>query len=238
MRILLVSAIVALSAPARAQTPTAPTGPGVISVTGDATITAKPDQAQIDVGVVSQAANAGAAAAENARKMDKIVTALKKEVGAGGEVKTASYSVSPRYGQPKPGQDYAPVVGYTVSNVVRARVNDINAVGRLVDLALKLGANDVQRVTFSLRDPEPPHAEALRAAAIKARARASALAGALGLKLGPLVSLTEATAYQGPMEVADSFKVRTMAARDVATPVEAGTLDIRADVTAVFSVAR
>jgi uncharacterized protein YggE len=205
--------------------------PGTIKVVGEATVNVKPDLAELDVGVVSQAQSAAAAAAENARKMEKIIAALKKEVAAGGEVKTVSYNVGQRYGRPMPGQETPPIVGYTVTNVVRARIPDINAVGRVADLALKQGANDIQRVVFSLKDPEPPHAEALRAAAVKARAHANALAASMGLKLGPVVSLTEGGPAGIPMMEMEAMKVRAAAS----TPIEAGALEMHATVTAVFA---
>ena len=47
------------------------------------------------------------------------MAALKKEVGAGGEVKTVGYMVTQRLGEPKKGERNQPIVGYTVTNVVR-----------------------------------------------------------------------------------------------------------------------
>jgi uncharacterized protein len=222
--------ILTLAAPARAQTTQqAPT----IRVVGEGKVSVKPDMAELDVGVTSQGTTAAAAAAENASKMDKVIAALKKEVGAGGEVKTASYNVTPRYGQaPKPGQDRLPIVGYTVTNMLHVRVPDIQAVGRILDLTVKLGVNEVPSVTYGLKDYEPARAEALKAAALKARAHATALAGALGLKLGPLVSVTEGGA-QGPIPM--EFGMEKRALHAAATPVEAGTLDVEATVTAVFA---
>jgi uncharacterized protein len=224
----LALVIFLLAAPARAQTQQAPT----IRVVGEGKVSVKPDMAELDVGVTSQATTAAAAAAENASKMDKVMAALKKEVGAGGEVKTASYNVSPRYGQAKPGQDRLPIVGYTVTNMLHVRVPDIQAVGRLLDLTVKLGVNEVPNVTYGLKDQEPARAEALKSAALKARAHATALAGALGFKLGPLVSVTEGGA-QGPIPM--EFQMDKRALHAAATPVEAGTLDVEATVTAVFA---
>ena len=58
--------------------------PGTIRVVGEATVTAKPDMAELDLGVVTESATAEAAGADNAKKMDRILAALKKEIGAGG----------------------------------------------------------------------------------------------------------------------------------------------------------
>ena len=46
--------------------------PGTIRVVGEATVTAKPNLAELNLGVVSEAATAEAAAANNAKKMERI----------------------------------------------------------------------------------------------------------------------------------------------------------------------
>ena len=104
--------------------------PGTIRVVGEATVTAKPDMAELDLGVVTEASTAEAAGADNAKKMDRILAALKKEIGAGGEVKTVGYMVTQRLGEPKKGERNQPIVGYTVTNVVRSRIPDVKAAGR------------------------------------------------------------------------------------------------------------
>ncbi|HKY03306.1 MAG TPA: SIMPL domain-containing protein, partial [Blastocatellia bacterium] len=68
-----------------------------IRVTGDAIVSARPDQAQIDVGVVTQAPNAKNAADENARKVDAVLAALRKVLGPEAEIKTVGYSLNPNY---------------------------------------------------------------------------------------------------------------------------------------------
>jgi uncharacterized protein YggE len=229
MRHLGVLLVLVFSPSAWAQSITANT----IRAVGDATVPVKPDLALIDVGVTSQAPTAAAAAADNARKMDRIVAALKKEAGNGGEVKTSGYSVSATYGQPKPGQDRAPIVGYQVSNVVQVRLPDVQAVGRVLDAAIRLGANEVRQVSFSIKDPEPAHAEALKAATLKARAHATAIATALGVKLGAPVTVSEGALGPIPMEDVGVMRMKTMAA---ATPIEAGTLEVRATVTAIYAI--
>jgi uncharacterized protein len=74
-----------LGAPALAQTAPAETAPpAVISVTGEATVSVAPDQAQIDGGVTSEAKTAREASDANNAAMGKVLLALK---GAGIEEK-------------------------------------------------------------------------------------------------------------------------------------------------------
>jgi uncharacterized protein len=214
---------------ARAQEPFA-SPPGTIRVVGEATVSARPDLAELDVGVVSEATTAEAAAAENAKKMERLIGALKKEVGNAGEVKTVGYMVTQRHAEPK-GRERPPIVGYVVTNVVRVRIPEVKTAGKVVDLALKQGANEVQRLIFTLKNPDPVQAEALKLAAGKARARATALAAALGLKLGNVVSVSDSD--QGrPVP----FHEVSKAALDTSsTPLEAGNLEVQASVTVFFA---
>ncbi len=49
-----------------------------VTANGEAVITAEPDQAQIDIGVVTQARNAPDAAKENAEKLARVMSEVKK----------------------------------------------------------------------------------------------------------------------------------------------------------------
>lgn len=209
------------------------TPPGTIRVVGEATVTAKPDMAELDVGVISEAKTAEAASADNQKKMDRVIAALKKEVGPGGDVKTVGYLVTQRYGEVKNPEHRPVIVAYVVTNIVRARISDVKAAGKVVDIALKQGANEVQRLIFTLKNPEPVQAEALRAAATKARARANALAAALGLKIGNVLSVSDGDFAQRPAPYAEMSRMKV--ASDVGTPIEAGDLEVPATVTVYFT---
>jgi uncharacterized protein YggE len=117
------------------------------------------------------------------------------------------------------------------------RTADVKGVGRILDVALKLGSNNVQRVAFLLKDQEPAQTEALKQAAAKARGRAAAMSSALGLKVGPVLTISEG--YSEPMPVEELVEGGPMSSMKMAsTPVEAGTLEIRATVTVVFALSR
>ena len=114
-----------------------------IRVTGEASVAANPDQAKIDIGVVTQAERADAAALQNAERTDAVLAALRKTLGQGAEIKTISYSVNPNYRYPKEG---APVItGYTATNTLQVTLNDLKLVGKVIDAAVQFGANAIQR---------------------------------------------------------------------------------------------
>ena len=97
-------------------------------------------------------------------------------------------------------------------------------------------ANNIQRLLFTLKDEQAVKSKALREAAIKAKAQAEALAAALGLKIVRVLSVAEGE----PVVVRPVSNVM-MAARAeyaVPTPVEPGTIDIRASVTLTVEIAQ
>lgn len=210
--------------------------PSTIRVVTESTVAVKPDRAELDLGVTTDKKTATAAIAENEHKMEQVLAALKKEVGAGDEIKTSELSVSPRFGESRRGQPNPPILGYTVTNRVKVRMADTKAVGRLLDRAFEAGANTVEDVEFTLKDPEAAQNAALRAASAKARARATAMAEGLGLRVGQVVSVSEGDRGE-PDSIAGNLMNRVRLAGAAAMHVEAGSVEVKATVTVIFAVA-
>ena len=205
-----------------------------IRVTGEATIKVSPDQAQIDIGVVTQAQNAQAAASQNAQKLDATIAALRKALGSGAEIKTISYSVSPNYRYPREGGQPT-ITGYTASNIVQVKTNDLTKVGSIIDTATQTGANTIHSLRFTLKDEQAARAQALREAAMKARAKAEALASALNLKIQRVLHVEEGGQISAPIMYARAEMAQDAA---VQTPIEAGTIDVQATVTLTVEVSQ
>ena len=205
-----------------------------IRVSGDATVSVKPDQAEISIGVVTQAQNAQAAATQNAQKQDAVISELRKALGAGAEIKTISYSLSPNYRYPKEGGQPT-ISGYTASNTVQVKTMNLSQVGKVIDLATESGANSIQALRFTLKDETSARTQALREASTKARLKAEAIASALGLKIQRILHVEEGVQMPRPMvEYADMAAVR---AQSAPTPIESGSIDLRATVTLTVEVA-
>ena len=226
---LAVAILLASSIAAAAQTEPK-VEPRVIRVGGSAIATAAPDQAQVDIGVLTQAPTAKDAAAENAKRVEAVMAALRQVLGAKADLKTVSYSVNPIYSEAKGNRGPA-VTGYSVDNVVRATTSELAQVGKVLDAAVGAGANDVRGLSFSLKDPVPVRAQALRDAVSHARAEADVIAASLGVKLGRVRSVEAG----GEMPIVrPMMKAEMMRA---ATPVEPGTIDVNASVTVTFDIA-
>ena len=204
-----------------------------IRVTGEAAVTTKPDQAQIDVGVVTEAKNAQAAATENAEKLDAVLGEPRKALGPGADIKSTSYALTPMYHYPKEGGTPT-ITGYSTTNVIQVKTHELTQVGKIIDTAAQSNANRIQSLQFTLKDEQAVYIQALREAVARARAKAEAIGSALGLKIVRVLSAEEGGQQSRPV-YAEGMRAR--AAAPVQTPVEPGTLEVRATVTLTVEIA-
>lgn len=239
MKLLIAVALTAASSWAIAQPspgspPARPPRPAIIQVTGQAKVSETPDRVYIDVGVTTRAPKPQDAASQNASRVLTVTAAVKRAAGSGAQLTTTQYSVSPNYNYPRDGGTPT-VTGYTVSNVVQVRLDDLRKIGPVIDAATQAGSNNVQDIRFALRDEQAPRTQALREAALNAQREAQALAGALGLRVVRVAAVTEQgpEARPGPIF---SQEVMVTGRRAVATPVEAGTINVSATVTLTVEV--
>jgi uncharacterized protein YggE len=223
-----LSLVLVLSVPLFAQQVQLPPAVPYIRVHGEATVSAQPDRMQMDVGVISQAATSQAAAEANAKQSNGVMEQLRKIVPA-ANIKTVNFSVNPNYRYPTEGAPPT-IVGYTANNTVRLELDDLKLLHRVIDAATRSGANNVNRVTFALRDESAARAQALTQAVDQANAAAQALAGRMKVKLGPVLSVEE----EQPVVVAPGRQVELAPASQsgaAATPtIEPGTIEIHASV--------
>lgn len=210
-------------------------GPATLSsirVTGAATVTANPDRARVEVGVVTQAGQSQIAVSQNARTFNAVMVALHKAFGQGTDIKALSYSLNPDYQYGVSGGTPT-IKGYTATNVVRVTIDDLARIGDVIDTAAQAGANRVPSIQFTLRDEESVRTQALREAAVKAKAEADALAAALGLKVNRILTVEEGGPVMVPIhEVAFA----RAASASAATQIQPGALEVNANVTLTVEV--
>lgn len=240
MRLLVAIALttassVVLARPSAGAPPIPPQPPATIQVTGQAQVSESPDRVYIDIGVTTQARKVEDATSDNATRVSAVIAAVKQAAGAAAQLTTTEYSIGPNYSYPRNGGTPT-VVGYSVSNVVQVRLDDLHKVGSVIDSATRAGSNNVQGIRFALRDEQAPRSEALKEAAIKARQDAEALAGALGLRVVRVLSLEEQGAGPRPVPMY-APAVKMALAQAPATSIEQGTLDVSASVTLTVEVA-
>jgi uncharacterized protein YggE len=194
-----VVSITWLAAPALAQT----IPPPAISVTGEATVSVAPDQAQIDGGVTSDAKTAREASEANNAAMGKVLLALK---GAGIEERdyqTSRLSLQPQFAAPKAAERTPGIVSFRASNRVTVKVRDVTKVANVIDVLVGAGANEIGGINFTVTQASKHLDEAREKAIADARRKAEIYAKAAGVTLGEPISISEegapAPVFRGKM---------------------------------------
>ena len=222
-RIAVSAALAAtlLSAPALAQTSLPP----MITVSGEATISVAPDQAEIEAGVTSDAKTAREASDANNAAMGKLLLALKAANIDEKDIQTSRLSLQPQYPPNRSGP--SPVVGYRAANRVTVRLHDIRKVANTIDMLVGAGATDIGGIGFSVSNASKLLDDAREKAVADARRKAEIYAKAAGVTLGAPLSISEEGATPRPV-----FRAK-MAAEMAATPVAQGeeTLSVTVNVS-------
>jgi uncharacterized protein YggE len=212
------------AAPAMAQT--AP--PAMISVTGEATVSAAPDQAQIEAGVTTEAKTAREASDANNAAMGKVLLALK---GAGIEEKdfqTSRLSLQPQSAPNRPGP--STIVGYRASNRVTVRLREVTKLANVIDTLVGAGANDIGGINFMVSQASKLLDEAREQAIADARRKAEIYANAAGVTLGAPLSISEEGA-PGPMPYR-----KMVAGMAASAPVAQGEETLRITVSVSWAI--
>jgi len=228
--LLMLCGSMANVASAMESSPSAP----YIEVSAEAETRATPDRAMLEFGVVTRAEGAAAAAQQNAGRMKTVLAAVRQALGPQAQVGTGTYSLRTEYAQNRDGNEPR-IVGYVASNIVRLETAEMTRLGEVTDVAIKAGANQVQRISFGLSDPAAARRDALRDAILLAQSDAETMAAALKVKLGPVVSLSNQDS--GPVRpyMQDAMVARAALAQ---TPIEPGQVSVRARVTLRVQILR
>jgi hypothetical protein len=199
-----------------------------ITVVGTGTADVVPDVADWSFGVRSQGATASAALEANASAMKAVLGALKDAGISKEDLQTTEVSL-----YPETADDGRTVTGYSASSTVTATVRNLGDAGKVVDAAVRAGANDVYGPNLHPSDTDPQYREAVDKAFDDARAHAEAIAAKAGVSLGAPVAIVEGGgSVPGPYTAYD----RATAAAEVA-PVEPGTQQVSASLTVTFAIA-
>lgn len=235
-----------LAAPLQAQMPEPPPLPPYepipsITVNGQGEVRTAPDEALVSLGVVAQTERARDAQAEASRIAQAILDAI-AALGVPEEaVQTSQLFLTPVYEQQRYDQrgnvpTEPRIIAYRASNTVTVRLDDLEKIGPVIDAGIEAGANQLEGVSFQLRDDQAAREEALRLAVAKAKGKAAAIASALGVELGPVLEAQEG----GVSIVRPQFAARAMAmemsAGDQATPVAAGQVSVTGHVTVRYRI--
>lgn len=208
---------------------------GTISVTGEAREYYTPDTALITIGVETTGKAASETAAENSKKTQDMVSALKSLISpaSGDSLKTSSYTVQPVYEYDNV-KKKSILNGYRVFNQVTVRTKKIEIAGRIIDNAIQSGANQVQGITFTLSEEKEYCEDILRRAAERAKKEASFVARTLGTAIAGIKTISPSCGRQLHPIYRQAVMETKMANAVPETSIEAGDIMVSATVNVVF----
>lgn len=208
-----------------------------IVVNGDGEVRVAPDEAMVRLGVVAQEESAREAQNEASRIADAILEAV-AELGVGNEaIQTSQLYLTPVYEQGGPRQQVPTeprIIAYRASNTVSIRLSDLTKIGPVIDAGIDNGSNQVEGVSFQVRDDRAARRDALTAAVTEAHAKAEAMAAALGVSLGPILDAREGGYSIERPEFAQARMMAMEASAD--TPVAPGQVTVHASVTLRYRI--
>lgn len=207
--------------------------PGWIQVDGTGSVDVTPDRASVSFAVETRAAAASDASQSNADAMDAVLRALRAAGLPGLQLESFGYSLRPEYARTDD-QRTREIVAYTALNNVRATIEDVDQVGRVIDTAIGAGANRVGGISFFASDTREAQNEAMARAVQEATAEARVIAETLGHELGPPLEVNGGA--QRPRPIMRGEAMMATAAQAAPTPIEAGDQTVTATVSIRFAL--
>lgn len=241
---LMIGAALAASAPAVVQAQSQPHGGAPLTIqavterpslnlSAYGEVKAAPDMASISFGVVTEAPTAAEAMRQNAARMTEVMAALRRAGIPERSVQTSGLNLSAQYDYV---QNEPPRLrGYQANNRVTVIIEDLTRVGTTADAVVAAGVNQIDGISFGLKDPTAAENQARQLAVRALQGKAALYAQALGVELGGIRSLSEGGGYAPRPPVMYARAEMAMAGAD-STPVAAGELTVRIDITGVYDL--
>jgi uncharacterized protein len=202
-----------------------------VTVVGEGVVLVQPNVARVTLGVEVSEPSLASAQADAARRMDAVVQGLKALGVPDSDIRTVSFSVTPRYDTQ--GNQQGALRGYQVQNLVEVKVSDISGLGRLIDDAIAAGATRVVGIRFEAEGMDRAGEQARTEAMRDARTKAEQLAGGVGVALGGPTVIEE-------LESGGVTPLRAEGAPAAAaapqTPIQPGELQVRVRVRVVWAI--
>jgi uncharacterized protein YggE len=211
------------------QVPPAPPEPQV-TVMGEGLVTAVPDRAWITIAAESRASSAREAQKRNTEAMTPVQEKLKAAGIPAEAIRTIGYDVQYEW-------DYVNNKrvgrGYVARNTIEVRVDNVDRVGELLEIAVGSGATSLGGIRFDLKDRAKLEREALRLAVADARAKAEAAVAGAGRSIDRIIRIDETGGGGGGPIPMPRLAMMREAAQDASAPppISAGQTEIRANVT-------
>ena len=224
--------LLTLTSAAGAQQQPTPVEPVVVT-SGQGLVFAVPDRAWITISAESRAPSPKEAQRLNAEAMRPVQDKLRAAGIPVDAIRTLAYDVQYEWdfvNGKRVGR------GYVARNTIEVRVDALDRVGELLEIAAGSGATGLGGIRFDLKDQAKLEREALRLAVLDARAKAEAAAAGAGRSIDRILKVEEQGVEVPPMPVRMMRQTAQAAAVDSTPPISAGQMEIRARATVTVAL--
>lgn len=203
-----------------------------IVVTGTGEAGGAPDMAFLNLGVEADGTTAAEALRKNSAQMESTIKSLRDAGVDKKDIQTSSLNIGAKYDYSR---DNSPprIIGYQATNTVSVKLRNLDKAGSAIDKAIGVGANRLDSISFGFADPKPLMNSARKAAVADARDRAELYADAAGVKLGPVLQISDSySQVPGPIPM----RARMEASDFKSVPISVGESNMSANVTIIFAI--
>jgi uncharacterized protein YggE len=205
-----------------------------VRVTGTGRVAGPPDVVVLSIGVSVERDSVKQARTEAAEAMAGVIESLKGNGLLDPDIQTQHFSIQQRFDYIKGQREFR---GYSVTNIVSAKIRDLDTVGDVIDNAAEAGGDLVQinSIQFSIDDTTKLRMQARVAAMQDAQAKAQTLATEGGVTLGKPISISESGDFYAPRPIGFDLAFAEEAAA-VDTPIQSGQLRITVTVNVTYEI--
>ena len=249
MRLIFLTALLALSAPAAAQQ-----GASLSELAATPVVTVRigenfkvpPDEATITVTSQTRSPTASLALAANTIKTDKMLAVIRAAGIPAKDLQTQGVSLNPDYSyQTVNGRGSQKLIGYLASNSILVKTKWIDRLSALLDQVTAARADQIYGPNFSIADPLPLRREARKRAMVRGEAEAMEYAANAGFARVQLMSVEEGVSYRSSEIVVTGSRISQQGAPPPPAPVpergggiEPGQIETGVTLTLVFRMVK
>lgn len=213
----------------------------IITVTDSGEIYAKPDLAITSFSVVTEAKTVAAAMAENTKKMNAIIAAIKGKGVEDKDLKTTYFNISPHYDYTDTSKVYPyegkrVLSGYDITQSLQVKIRDLEKVGEIIQAAVDNGSNQASDLQFTIDKEDELKKQAREEAINKAKVKAQDLAEELGVKLVRIVGFSDSGYFPYYANEKMSAIPAGMGGGDAVAQIQTGENKIQASVSITYEI--
>jgi len=211
-----------------------------IWVNGEGKVTAVPDIATLRLGIEAEAPSVAEAQNQATVAMDEVMKTLDSKGIAEKDIQTQHFNIH-RVTKWDRVKEEEVVTGYRVTNIVTAKIRNIEEAGTIIDAIVKAGGDltRIDSINFSVEDPTDYYNDAREEAMGDAKAKAQQLAKLAGVTLGKPTYISENVYGPRPINIQAAGGIAyEKAEMAVETSISPGELELGLNLQVAYDISK